>query len=115
MFQTQTKLCWNMLKADLNVATGKSNRQNGKRSLRGLAQSSTRRTFTCSPFALTEPSKMNSRKYTALIRAASLALVAMDCWLLSAYPSPFVAVLVWLLASLALVVAIAPVRSRFSL
>ena len=58
---------------------------------------------------------MNTRKHTLAIRSASLALVAIDCVLLAAYPSPCVAVLVWLLASLALVVAIAPNKSRFSL
>jgi hypothetical protein len=58
---------------------------------------------------------MNTRKHTFAIRAASLALVALDCWLLATYPSPFMAVLTWLLASLALVVAIAPNKSRFSL
>lgn len=60
---------------------------------------------------------MNTRKHTFAIRAASLALFALDCWLPSQFPLclPLVALVFWLLASLALVVAITPTRSRFSL
>lgn len=58
---------------------------------------------------------MNSRKHTTLIRAASLALVALDAYTLTRYPSPATCVILWLLASFALVVAFAPNKSRFSL
>ena len=58
---------------------------------------------------------MNTRKHTLAIRAASLALVAGDCWLLTCYPTPATAVLLWAMASMALVVAIAPCPSRFRL
>ena len=58
---------------------------------------------------------MNTRKNTLAIRAASLALVALDAYTLARYPSPATCVTVWLLASFALVVAIAPNKSRFSL
>ena len=58
---------------------------------------------------------MNTRKHTALIRAASLALVALDCWLLTVYPSLETALALWLPFSVALVVAIAPCPSRFRL
>lgn len=58
---------------------------------------------------------MNTRKHTALIRSASLALVVLDAYTLTRYPSPATCVTVWLLASFALVVAFAPNKSRFSL
>jgi hypothetical protein len=58
---------------------------------------------------------MNTRKHSAFIRLASLALVGVDAWLLARFPSVAVAFLVWLLGSFALVVAIAPVKSRFTL
>lgn len=60
---------------------------------------------------------MNTRKHTLLIRAASLALFALDCWLPCQAPScaPFAMLVCWLLGSMALALAIAPNKSRFSL
>jgi hypothetical protein len=58
---------------------------------------------------------MNTRKHTLIIRLACIALAACDAWILIEFTSVAVAFLVWLLASFALVVAIAPVKSRFSL
>lgn len=60
---------------------------------------------------------MNTRKYTALIRTASLVLVALDCWLPSQFPLclPLAMLVCWLLGSLALVLCVVPSRSRFSL
>ena len=58
---------------------------------------------------------MNTRKHTLAIRAASLALFALDCFLFAAFPSLETAFLCWLLGSMALVLAIAPEKSRFSL
>ena len=56
---------------------------------------------------------MNTHKHTLLIRAASLALVALDAWLLTRFPSLETALALWLPFSVALVVAIAPCPSRF--
>jgi hypothetical protein len=56
---------------------------------------------------------MNTRKHTIAIRCSCLILLALDCALLRAFPSPFVALVVWLLGSLALVVVIAPAESKF--
>ena len=58
---------------------------------------------------------MNTLKHSLKIRLACLALVAIDCLTLALYPSPLSALLVWLCGSVALVVAIAPVRSKFSI
>jgi len=57
---------------------------------------------------------MNTHKHTLIIRLACLALAACDAWLLTRFPSVGMAFLVWLLASFALVIAIAPVKSRFT-
>jgi len=57
----------------------------------------------------------NTHKHTLRIRCASLALVTFDCWLLSRYPSLETALMIWLPFSMALVLAIAPVPSRFRL
>jgi hypothetical protein len=57
--------------------------------------------------------KMNTRKHTTRIRLASLALAAFDCWLLSRYPSLETALAIWLPFSMALVLAIASIPSRF--
>ena len=59
--------------------------------------------------------KMNTRKHTLAIRLACLALVAFDAWMLTCYPTPATAVLLWAMASMALLVAIAPCPSRFKL
>jgi hypothetical protein len=56
---------------------------------------------------------MNTRKHTALIRLASLALVAFDAWLLTRFPSLETAIAIWLPFSMALVLAITPTPSRF--
>ena len=60
---------------------------------------------------------MNTRKHTLLVRFASLALVAFDCFAASQFPDCFpVAMLVfWTLGSLALVLCVVPTKSRFSL
>ena len=57
---------------------------------------------------------MNTRKYTLVIRLACLALAACDAYVLTQFASVAVTFLVWLLGSFALVVAIAPVKSRFT-
>jgi hypothetical protein len=57
---------------------------------------------------------MNTRKHTALIRLACLALVAFDCWLLSVYPTGETALAICVPFSGALATAIAPVYSRFN-
>lgn len=59
---------------------------------------------------------MNTQKHTLAIRLASLALVALDLWLPSQFPScPALAMLVcWLLASFALAIAVSPSPSRFT-
>jgi hypothetical protein len=56
---------------------------------------------------------MNTHKHTALIRAACLALAAVDLLVLSRFPSMETALAIWFPFSIALVVAIAPVPSRF--
>jgi hypothetical protein len=58
---------------------------------------------------------MNTPKNTLPFRLACLALFAFDCLSLPLYPSAFSVVVLWFCASVALVVAIAPVRSKFSL
>jgi hypothetical protein len=58
---------------------------------------------------------MNTRKHTALIRLACLALAAFDCWLLSVYPDGETALAIALPFAGALATAIAPVCSRFQL
>lgn len=60
---------------------------------------------------------MNTQKHTLAIRAASLALVALDCWLPSQFPACFPAAMLvfWTLGSLALVLCVVPTKSRFSL
>lgn len=60
---------------------------------------------------------MNTRKHTLAYRAGALALFAIDCWLPSKFPLclPLAMITFWLCASFALALAIAPVRSRFSL
>lgn len=60
---------------------------------------------------------MNSRKHTLAIRAAAMALVALDCWLPSQFPLclPQAMLAFWLLGSLALVLCVVPSKSRFSL
>jgi hypothetical protein len=58
---------------------------------------------------------MNTRKHSLPIRLACLALFALDCLTLTLYPSAFSALVLWLCASVALVVAIAPIKSKFSL
>jgi hypothetical protein len=58
---------------------------------------------------------MNTRKNTLRIRLASLALFAFDVWLPSQFPSALTALLCWLLASMALVLVVAPNKSRFAL
>jgi hypothetical protein len=56
---------------------------------------------------------MNTRKHTLPIRLACLSLVALDCWLISVYPTGETALAIALPLSGALVTAIAPVYSRF--
>ena len=58
---------------------------------------------------------MNTRKHTLAYRLASLALFALDCFLFAAFPSLETAFLCWMLGSMALVLVIAPEKSRFSL
>jgi hypothetical protein len=55
---------------------------------------------------------MNSHKHTALIRAACLALVAFDWWLLTAFPTGETALAIALPFAGALATAIAPSESR---
>lgn len=63
------------------------------------------------------PSSMNTHKHTLAIRLASLALVALDCWLPSQFPAclPLAMLVCWLLGSLAFVLCVVPSKSRFSL
>jgi hypothetical protein len=56
---------------------------------------------------------MNTRKHTALIRLACLALAAFDVWLLTVYPDGETALALALPFSGALVTAMALVYSRF--
>jgi len=56
----------------------------------------------------------NTPKNTLRLRLACLALFAFDCLTLTLYPSAFSAVILWLCATVALVVAIAPIKSKFS-
>lgn len=56
---------------------------------------------------------MNTRKHTLAIRLACLSLAAMDCYLVSRFPSLETALAIWLPFSMAIVLAIAPVPSRF--
>jgi hypothetical protein len=58
---------------------------------------------------------MNTRKHTALIRLACLALVAFDVWLLTVFPTGETALAIALPLSGALSTALAPVHSRFTL
>jgi hypothetical protein len=58
---------------------------------------------------------MNTHKHTALIRLACLALVALDCWLLTVFPTGETALAIALPFAGALATAIAPVYSRFTL
>ena len=58
---------------------------------------------------------MNTRKHTLAIRLACLALVAIDAWLLSVYPSLETALLLWFPVSMAFVLATCPSPSRFRL
>jgi hypothetical protein len=57
---------------------------------------------------------MNTRKYTALIRTACLALVAIDAYTLTYYPSPETALALWFPMSVALVLAYTSCPSRFT-
>jgi hypothetical protein len=57
----------------------------------------------------------NTHKQTLRLRLACMALFAFDCLSLPLYPSAFSAVLLWLCATVALVVSIAPIKSKFSL
>jgi hypothetical protein len=57
----------------------------------------------------------NTPKHTLPFRLACLALFAFDCFTFTLYPSPLSAVTLWLCASVALVVSIAPVPSKFSI
>lgn len=57
---------------------------------------------------------MNTRKHTALIRLACLALVAFDAWLLTAYPDGETALAIVAPLSGALAAAVTPVTSRFN-
>jgi hypothetical protein len=57
----------------------------------------------------------NTPKNTLYFRLACMALFAFDCLTLSLYPSAFSALVLWFCATVALVVAIAPIKSKFSL
>jgi hypothetical protein len=56
----------------------------------------------------------NTPKHTLPFRLACLALFGLDCLTLTLYPSAFSALILWLCASVALVVAIAPIKSKFA-
>jgi hypothetical protein len=58
---------------------------------------------------------MNTRKHTALIKLASLALVAADAYMLACYPSLETALALWFPMSIAFVLAYTPCPSRFRL
>lgn len=60
---------------------------------------------------------MNTRKHTKLIRAACCVLVPFDALLPVLFPHclPLAMLVGWFLGSVALVLALAPVKSRFSL
>jgi len=57
----------------------------------------------------------NTPKNTLYFRLACLALFALDCLTVTVEPAPWSVVLLWLCASAALVVTIAPIKSKFSL
>jgi len=56
----------------------------------------------------------NTPKNTPRIRLACLALFGFDCLTLTLYPSEFSALVLWICASVALVVSIAPIKSKFA-
>jgi hypothetical protein len=58
---------------------------------------------------------MNTRKHTLAIRTACLALVAIDAYTLTCYPSLETALALWLPMSIAFVLAHTPCPSRFTL
>jgi hypothetical protein len=57
----------------------------------------------------------NTRKHSLKIRIACLALFSLDCFTLSVDASPLSVVILWFCATVSLVVAIAPVSSKFSI
>lgn len=57
----------------------------------------------------------NTRKHTTLIRLGSFALLVLDAWTLSRFPSIQTAVFLWVPASCALILLTAPKESRFRL
>jgi hypothetical protein len=56
---------------------------------------------------------MNIRKHTALIRLASIALMAGDAYILTCYPSLETALALWIPMAVAFVLACTPCPSRF--
>lgn len=57
---------------------------------------------------------MNTKKHTFLLRCGFAALFVLDCCLVQVWPSKLTAVVAGFVGFLALVGAIAPVRSKFS-
>ena len=117
MFQIRTSKPLNTPKAGSRKAIGKSKAPNIKRHSPKPAQSFTKKIETFTPLSPSAPSNMNTPKHTFAIRAACCALVPFDALLPVLFPHtlPLAMLVGWLLGSVTLALALAPIKSRFSL